>query len=123
MRSLSGDFDEWFFNYKANAGFGRESLRCCSADIVTFHYVEADLARFLWRGLTGPEADLDALAQKSAWPAHMGGYARRPKRAEDGLAFVELLRAIRLANTEPHRAVESNESMISPLNLARGGNS
>jgi hypothetical protein len=108
VRSLSGDFDKWFFDYKANAGFGRESLRCCSADIVTFHYVEADLARFLWRGLTGPEADLDALSRKRAWPAHMGGYARRPERAEEGRAFVELLQAIRLANTEPHRAVESN---------------
>jgi hypothetical protein len=98
VRSLGADFDQWFVQYKANAGFGPESLRCCSGDVATFHYIEADLARFLWRGLTGPEAELDALARERSWPAHMGGYARRPKRPEDGRAFVELLRALRLAN-------------------------
>ena len=99
VRSLGADFDEWFVQYKANAGFGGpESLRCCSGDVATFHYVEADLARFLWRGLTGPEAELDALARERSWPAHMGGYARRPKRPEEGRTFVKLLRALRLAN-------------------------
>lgn len=82
VRAISNDLDNWYLSYKHNvkrsqgsAGNGSGSNSpCCSSKLITFHYVEAGLARLLWKG-AGRSLDDVGLDD---WPTDLGGYSRKP---------------------------------------------
>ena len=85
-RTVQAAFDPWFLQYVAayqgvRAVHFYRGVACCAADSVSFHYVEADVARtlhrveFLSRDEDGPKS-ANELAE--LWPKSIGGHARRP---------------------------------------------
>ena len=128
MRTVRGKFDQWFLDYSAAArgvkikdgAWAQKKgdppahflgAGCCAADSVSWHYVEADVARWLHaidfspQRTAGAPAAADGKAAGKAvsapaslgelverWPRHTGGYARRPKPgSEAAKALWELL--------------------------------
>lgn len=103
VRLLTPDkLDQWYQDYKKTRGEELQpGLGCCAADTVSFHYVEADLARMLHRALHLSPAERAALTPEqllAQWPtsAQIGGYCRRPTADNIQTLHTLLLQTIRV---------------------------
>lgn len=118
-RLVTGRLDDWYRKYSVNAGEPVQSgIGCCAAGMVSFHYVEPPLARFLWQGLRHNhgrghghghdqsqravvgfnEADVDDESSNAArmieqWP-NGGHYDQKPRSVEEGVQVLALLRKV-----------------------------
>jgi len=93
IRSLTNDVDSWYTEYRRNAG--KELPPCCSSKSVTFHYIESNLARFLWK------CHKDQQLECNTWPPHLGGYIKRPKTEEQKRLFLDFMRSIQASVRPP----------------------
>ena len=83
---------DWLADYSRAASEPlRQGLACCHAATVSFHYCEAGLQRLLFAALELGRCPASPEALLTEYPAHLGGYARKPASHGDAVAVWSLL--------------------------------